>query len=129
MTKTGFLSIVEDRADRTIFQVRARRAEDLTNTFPELRDEVIELPSADYRYRMRVPRLRVATAMLDALEDIDYDSHVKEELSGKDDERYKAYMDCWVALGRLQPGGPYGGGHWDQPDDYLIDYTQETPET
>ena len=125
MTKTGFLSIVQDRTDKTVFQVRARRVEDLETTFPELASEIIEKPTADYRWRLKVPRRRVIAAVVQALEDIDYDSHVKEELSGQDDDRYKAYYDCWTALGRLQPGGPYGGSHRDQPDDYLIDWHDE----
>ena len=109
MTKTGFISVVKDR-DSDKLLVRSRRKEDLERTFPSHAAEIVEKPfPADYRWRVAVPREVVAAAVAEAVQAIDYDSHVKEELAGDDDQRYRAYLGCWSALEQMQhnPHNPY----------------------
>ena len=52
LTETGFVSIVQDRDDHAVLQVRARVPQDIEETFPGA--EVITTPGSDYRYRARV---------------------------------------------------------------------------
>lgn len=108
-TREGFLSLVQDRADRDVLQVRARVPEDITAMFPAA--EVQTVPGADYRYRARVNRLEVANAIHAAIMAIDYDSHFKDvALAATTDqrpERAAAYYDAWRAFARLQDYAPY----------------------
>lgn len=104
ISKTGFVSLVEHATDPDMLRARARRAEHLTGTFPIHPDEVIDLGAAcpDYRYHANVDRAAAAAVIANAVLDIDYSSHVKEEVSGADDVMYSAMLSCWTALHRLQ---------------------------
>lgn len=120
IARSGFLSIVQHRDSPDLMMVRARRREDLVDSFEGLVDEIAEDPKADYRWRLTVPRAAVAEFLLDAIADVDYDSHVKEVTAGDDNERYSAYLDVWSALLRLQTGTPrkaWGRRSWDTAAD------------
>lgn len=104
----GFVSLVEDRDDKTRLQVRARVPEDITATFADA--EVFVIDGADYRYRARVARQEAADALAKAVVDINYDSHFKDvalQRSPAHPGRMKAYYGCWTALAELQDYAPY----------------------
>ena len=100
--KAGFISVVEHDSDINLVRVRARRREHLARWFP--RYDIIDLgPDAnDYRWHANVERPEAAYAVAEALLEIDYDSHVKESVAGDDRAMYRAMLDCWQALHRLQ---------------------------
>lgn len=105
ITTGGFVSLVQDNTDTDFIRVRARRAQHLTDTFPTLLDaDVIDLGAnaPDYRWHARIPRTHVAEAMYDAVKELGYTSHVKENVAGTDNVMYRAMMSCWNALHQLQ---------------------------
>lgn len=107
-TTEGFISMVEDRNDPAMLQVRARTPEDITANFPEA--DVLTMPGADYRYRARVNRQDVADRLAAAVMAIDYDSHFKDvalERSPANGQRYAAYYGTWSAMARMQDYAPY----------------------
>jgi hypothetical protein len=107
-TTQGFVSIVEDRDNRELLQIRARVSEDITANFPGA--EVLVVPGADYRYRARFNRRRVADQLAAAIMHLDYDSHFKDvalERSPANAERYSAYYGTWSAMARMQDFAPY----------------------
>lgn len=107
-TTEGFVSLVEDRDDPGVLQVRARVAEDITATFPGA--HVVVLNGADYRYRARVNRADVADRLAAAVMALDYDSHFKDvalERSPANPDRYTAYYGTWAAMARMQDYAPY----------------------
>jgi hypothetical protein len=101
--KDGFVSLVQHDDDATLIRARARRARHLRDTFGA-HVEIIDLgtDAPDYRYHANVPRVDVIDVMTEAILDLDYTSHVKEEVAGKDTEFYEAMMQCWSALYTLQ---------------------------
>ena len=100
-----FLSIVAKDCGPDELLVRARRDGDIERLFS---DAVVEVRlDTDYRYRARVKRTDVATALTGRLTDIDY-SNFKG--STHDKQLHDAYMGVWSAIGHLQPGGPYSTG-------------------
>jgi len=109
ISKSGFISIVQHRDDPEYMLVRARVREDLVEAFPD--HEIEDDPKADYRYRVKVGRSSVGLYLLEELDQVDYDSHAKENMTkAKEPGRYKAYMNVWHDLLELQPGG-IGTGH------------------
>lgn len=107
MTTTGFVSLVADRDDATKLQVRARIADDITDTFPNA--EVFVADGADYRYRAVLDRHEVAQRLANAVLDIDYDSHFKDVAieASAHPGRTRAYYGVWTALADLQDYAPY----------------------
>lgn len=108
INKSGFFSVVQHNKDAGVLMIRARVVDDLVRAFPDDIDKIVELETADYRYRISLPRLDVEQWMLDELDDVTYTSHAKEEMAKGKPGRYSAYMNVWSVLGDLQPGGPYG---------------------
>jgi hypothetical protein len=107
-TTGGFVSLVEDREDPGLLQVRARVLEDITANFPGA--EVLVVPGADYRYRARVNRQQVADRLAAAVMAIDYPGHFKDvaiQRSPANAERYAAYYGTWAAMARMQDYAPY----------------------
>jgi hypothetical protein len=95
-TTKGFISVVEFNDDSQKLLVRARNPEHIAAAFPDA--EIIENASADYRWRAIVSRLDVADFAYEAAMDIDYSSHVKEAVSGGDDDLYRAMLRTWNAF-------------------------------
>ena len=127
VTTNGFLSVVEDRDDPKLLQVRARVPEDIKAHFPAAKVFVIE--GADYRYRARVNRSEVADALRDAVLNIDYHSHFKDVAiasSPPNPERYEAYYGTWTALAEMQDYAPYSvtprpaRPRWEDEDDFFF---------
>lgn len=104
ITRDGFVSLVEHNTNPDLIRARARRREHLVDTFALDDDDVIDLgPNCpDYRWHAEIPRANVAQAMYDAVMDLDYASHVKEEVAGPDNVMYSAMLGCWRELHRLQ---------------------------
>ena len=71
-TPTGFLSVVEHRDDSCCLLVRARALEDLKEISEFAMQEIIEMPEADYRYRVEVARVTFAAFMRVQIAEIDY---------------------------------------------------------
>jgi hypothetical protein len=82
-TTDGFISVVahRDKPDTVLVRARDRRhleamtrgPDGLTTVRYECSD-VIELPSADYRYRVEMPRDEFRSLVADAAESIEYDN-------------------------------------------------------
>jgi hypothetical protein len=113
----GFVSLVQHKDDPTLIRARARRLEHLVQTFDVAEDQVIDLgPKApDYRWHLDIPRSAAAHALAAQVETLDYDSHVKESVSGKDNVMYRAMLSCWTALHRLQDPEPSPSRDWWTP--------------
>jgi len=98
-TVDGFFSVVKDSyCGEDDLMVRARAREDLERFCDRMAIDpggILELPNADYRFRIKVHRGRwVAYAGCMAYE-IDY-SNFKNTFN--DHPRHRAYMECWQAL-------------------------------
>jgi hypothetical protein len=101
-TKTGFISVVQHRDKPGQMLVRARNPAHLRAGFPSRADEVFEDDKADYRWRLEVSRNELASMLMDAVDEIDYSSHVKEVVSGDDGHLYRAMMRTWQAMSDYQ---------------------------
>ena len=101
----SFLSIVHKDCAPDELLVRARRQGDIEAVFPEA--TVKRTPGNDYLYRAVVKRDRAAEALAEQAQSIAY-GNFKDSV--RDRDLHRAYMAVWSAIGRLQPGGPYGGG-------------------
>lgn len=71
-TTDGMISVVADRNDRNLLQVRAREPIPLTEMFPGIR--IIEHPNADYRYRVIVNREELAKVLCRIIVNMSYDN-------------------------------------------------------
>ena len=99
MTNRGMLSLVQHREKPDTLLARARDRQTLEALLPEL--EPIELPSADYRYRVEVPKSAMATLASWLVETIDYDNFKN---SVQDDALHDAYSQVWTTMVRYQNG-------------------------
>ncbi|MBB1515015.1 hypothetical protein H5398_03350 [Tessaracoccus sp. MC1679] len=106
-SEKGFVSLVQDRDDASKLQVRARVADDITDTFPGA--ELFTADGADYRYRARIDRREVADVMHRAVMGVNYDSHFKDVAieASNHPGRWRAYYGVWTALAELQDYKPY----------------------
>ena len=112
-TREGFFSVTDNRRDETTktVMVRARVKDDLIRLIEQIADQteepsIIETPTADYRYRIVIPRKVWGEYLRLAAMTLDY-TNVKGTLAPTD-PRHTAMRKCWDARGALQPGGPYG---------------------
>ena len=71
-TSQGFLSIVAHREIPDSLLVRARKRHHLEDLFPD--SEIIELETADYRFRTTATRFEVDDIISDYIMNIDYDN-------------------------------------------------------
>lgn len=93
----AFLSIVADRDNADRLLVRARFAGDIVAVFAEA--EVSETADADYRYRARLPRQRVADALAQqalALTATNFKASVRERW------RHDLYLQVWALMEQEQ---------------------------
>ncbi|MCP5179001.1 MAG: hypothetical protein H6994_03720 [Pseudomonadales bacterium] len=84
----SFLSIVQKPGDGDLLTVRARIQGDIEKVFPEAK--VVEGKGTDYRYRARIPRARIAEALVELVNGLSYDNF---KSSVSDRQRHDAYMD------------------------------------
>lgn len=117
ITKTGFVSLVEHKDNPDQIRVRARRREHLVETFHLSDHEVIDLGvnCPDYRWHADLARDHVQMFISDAIADLDYSSHVKEEVTGDDKTFYAAMLRCWNALYTLQHDPKPEHDWWNRP--------------
>lgn len=97
----AFLSVVEDRDDRSRLLVRARAPGHIEAVFPSA--SVIELDTSDYRYRAFLDRGEVARTVAARFEGIDY-PNFKNSVRASDLKRFamavwQAGADVWGAFG------------------------------
>lgn len=98
-TSNSFLSIVEHDQDPGLLHVRARFPGDIETVFPGA--DVIETPSADYRYRTSLPREKVAEAMARLTRDINYDNFKNSvDVADRRDEYIRVWEVMWNAQRR-----------------------------
>jgi hypothetical protein len=148
-TKEAFLSVVSydpkhdtakdspfrhltDRAG-THLLVRARVSEDLNFVATyDPASEVSEMEAADYRFRCVMLKTAFQQYMVDAVEDITYDSHFKEVVranASHPEARYSFMMSIWSAGMALQRKFS-SKSNWDTSSDDLgytsgsLDYNQ-----
>jgi len=108
VSEHGFISVVQDRDDAGLLQVRGRDAADIAATFPGA--PVYVSDGADYRYRARVNREDLANRLAEIIRSIAYTSHAKDvmaERSPANPARLGALYGCWHALAELQDYRPY----------------------
>lgn len=104
MNTDGFFSIVKDRQHGPGWLlVRARCIKDIERLMARLGAEwdVLELPEADYRYRIRMHRDAWSDYLQRAALAINY-TNFKNSVPSRDHTRHAAYMACWSALRRWQ---------------------------
>lgn len=85
---------------------------------PKWQKPIVEAqPTADYKYRCIISRGEWKEFMLHQIDQIDYDSHVKEETVRRQPkpgvkDLYSALSKTWSAWAALQDTPPYGGTTW-----------------
>ncbi|TVP43073.1 MAG: hypothetical protein EA341_18780 [Mongoliibacter sp.] len=93
----GFISIVQhwDKPDTLL--VRARVRKDLLSIFSELR--IIEIPNADYRFRVLVSKNEFAELMFNQVMGIDY-PNFKNRIATSDSQKDKLdiYHQIWSIM-------------------------------
>lgn len=107
-SKYGFYSIV--RKDG-FYNIRARREKDLANLQRKDANKYLraykieEWPSADYRWRIRIPADSpdISSVFATLLDSIDY-PNFKSEIAANADQREKlnSYHDIWHTMARHQ---------------------------
>ncbi len=96
MTDASLL-VVADRDDPRRLLVRAVKAGDIEQVFPDAR--VIELEESDYRFRAFLPRDTVAKAIADRLSAASYADFTGAVADGP---RRDAYLEVWWQMARWQ---------------------------
>lgn len=91
----AYLSAVAHRDKPDTLLVRARFAGDLERVFPDLADKVKRTPSADYLFRVEVPRAQFAEMLAREAQAIDYDNF---KSSASTLVRHDVYLDVWHVL-------------------------------
>ena len=109
VTTRGFLSLVQDRKNSKMLQVRARVRRDIEDHFPSAM--VYAHNGADYRYRARISKEKVALVLADmVLNELTYTGHFKDVALAKDpgnSTRRSAYYGTWTAMAGMQDYAPY----------------------
>ena len=94
----GFLSIVQDRANRGHLLVRARKREHLRG-FLGSEEGIAHTPTRDYAYRISLPKEAVAELLSKRIWAIEYDNFKN---SVGNDELHDMYENWWNDHRRLQ---------------------------
>lgn len=95
----SFVSVVENKFDKSEFVVRARVRWDLETLFPEEADDVIESEDSDYRFRLYLDKVYVSNVIRDRVLDIDYDNFKNTVYESW---RKKAYTNIWFIMFKIQ---------------------------
>lgn len=103
MTTEGFFSAVADRDNDEFVLVRSRTKTDSAALAAAVEGaEVIETPSADYRWRVRVRRASWMSYVAAQALAIDYDNFKNAVAERQGIERATVYGDVWSVLLVLQ---------------------------
>lgn len=105
-TKSGFVSVVQSRDDKTKVLVRARVRKDLVDFIPESvfkakyinRKEIRKSHDSDYKYRLTMDRGLFTFCVLQQLEGITYDNF---KSTVESDTRHNIYMNVWSDVKKL----------------------------
>ena len=108
ITSDGFVSLVAHETKPDYIRARARRFEHLQETFDLSDGDITDFGenASDYRFHADIPKPHVAQKLYDAIMDLSYSSHVKENVAGNDAVFYSAMLGCWRELHRLQVAEP-----------------------
>jgi 8-oxo-dGTP pyrophosphatase MutT (NUDIX family) len=107
ITNFGFFSIVQKPDDESAgtLTVRSRVRRDLEalrdRYLPEM-GEIVVGGGTDYRYRAKISREALATAVGQIVRDIDYSNFKSSVSKQQGGDRAHAYLDVWKALLQLQ---------------------------
>lgn len=103
-TKDGFFSAVQHFDETDTILVRGRVATDLQRLCQITKTEMVENPTADYRYRTTITRAAWGDYLQQASRELDY-PNFKDAMHGvfSDSRRDRAHMEVWSAMNRLQP--------------------------
>lgn len=106
ISKLGFYSIVRDRDDAGSYWVRARVRADLERLTSILPGEIIFMPDADYRFRVKLSREEKNRAVALLSDSIDY-PNFKNEIArdATQRDRLTAYHEVWHTLQGLAGKG------------------------
>jgi len=102
----AFVSVVAHRDKPDILLVRARFEGDLHRLFPEYAGQVMRTPSADYLFRVEVPRTVVALVIAEKLGAIDYPNFKN---SVREHWRHDVYSRVWGVFYGAQDARRHGG--------------------
>jgi hypothetical protein len=102
MTTNGFFSAVEDRDDCDAVFVRARVREDAEHMAAAVGGKVIETPTADYRFRVRMAKTDWAGYVADCASAIDYDNFKNAVAARQGPARASVYGEVWATLLELR---------------------------
>lgn len=96
----AFVSVVQDRDMADQLWVRARVRGDLERFFNDADWlDVIETPSADYRFRCVVDRSIIKMALIMAVDGIDYYNFKNSiDTTPVEEERHTTYLKVWDAM-------------------------------
>jgi hypothetical protein len=97
-TNTGFYSVVEDHADKSMLWVRARHPDHLKNLFPD-DAKIEETPDRDYRYRTHATKDAVADLVAARIKNISYGNFKR---SVEDKRLKQLYSEFWLACADYQ---------------------------
>ena len=98
----AFLSIVHKDCAADELLVRARRQGDIQKVFPDAK--VQKTIGNDYLFRAVIKRSVVGAAMVNLVEDIEYDNFKN---TVRDNKLHGAYNRIWHVMSDLQPIAPY----------------------
>jgi len=101
MLSDCFLSFVNKDCGADELLVRARRAGDIEKCFPNAK--VTRTTKSDYLYRAVIPRMEIALAIGQRIDDIDY-PNFKDSV--QDGSLHAAYVSVWHAMAGLQHPPP-----------------------
>ena len=99
MLNDAFLSIVENRNNKSELLVRARVKGDLERVFTNV-DTFVD-DAADYKYRAFIAREVVEKVIASKVADINY-PNFKGSVSSEDHKRHNAYMRVWSEMNKIQ---------------------------
>jgi hypothetical protein len=99
MLNTAFISAVEDRNDKRLLLVRARRKGDIGRVFGKRAIGVKSDIMADYPYRTWVSKKLFKRVLAESVDRIDYGNF---KSSVKDRALHDAYLDVWSAMMRVE---------------------------
>ena len=100
-SKDGFVSVVEHRDDKELLLIRGRikdDIEDIANLAEVLtgeKPEIVEMPDADYRFRIFLSKHVFKEIMQVKIDDLDYPNF---KSSIRDHDRHNAYLDIWSVM-------------------------------
>lgn len=101
LTADGFFSAVEDRDDHSRVFIRGRARGDAQRLADALGATIMETPSADYRFRVRVSKAAWSSYVAACAGGIDYDNFKNAVATRQGSRAGAVYGEVWGVLLRL----------------------------